>query len=217
MNILIYFKLKERPSSSQASRHILQTYWRTLDDVHVALYTLTVSVSVLYYHQPINAVSVSSFTIIKCKIFKNENHSNTGWCGRQSRGLLCWLPPELLLGLSSLMGLEWKAQAEWLPHRPTFRHIQFQSEPAPISRASQHLNRRLSQLLDHCAPLEWSWFLINGIHTFVKRGSERKWLPKKEQGNLIETFSPHAQLSDTKLLLSEGNRRRTTRDLHVFS
>lgn len=94
--------------------------------------------------------------------------------------------------------------------------IQFQWKPAQISTAGQHLNSGLSQLFDHCGPLEWSWFLINGIHTFVKRRKWKKWSKggqkeREKRDNLIphsppETFSPRTRLSDTKRLLSGVNR-----------
>lgn len=74
----------------------------------------------------------------------------------------------LPLPLSFLM--RFKRKPQWLNscHTEPQIDIQFQSKPAQISTANQHLNSGLSQLLDHYAPFEWSQFPVNGIHAFAK-------------------------------------------------
>lgn len=88
------------------------------------------------------------------------------------------------------MRFKWKPQ--WLNscHTEPQIDIQFQSKPAQISTANQHLSSELSQLLDHYAPLEWSQFPVNGIHAFAKRGSERLGSPKKKREKLISHSPP---------------------------
>ena len=147
------------------------------------------------------------------------------------KGLLHWLVSEFLFCVFSLMGFKWKPQSLNSCHTDPQTDIQFQSKPAQISTASQHLNSGLSQLLDHYTPLEWSWFPVNGIHAFVKRGSERNGCQRKKRENLIshspsETFSLCTQLADTKLLLSGESgvnrvllrsRDKATGNLRAFS
>ena len=62
--------------------------------------------------------------------------------------------------------------------------------PAQISTASQHLNSGLSQLLDHYTPFEWSWFSLNGLHTFVKQGSERHGCKRRKGRTLFHIHLP---------------------------
>lgn len=148
---------------------------------------LTVLVSVLYHCHIINTeLAASCFTVIKCKILKPKKRRYHGvvWKAKQRFAPQVGLWTFTWLVLFNGMGVK----AEWPPHRPTLRHIQFQPEPAPISTASQHLNSRLSQLLDHCAPPEWSWFLINGIHTFVKWGSKRNGSTRRSETTLMKPF-----------------------------
>lgn len=82
-------------------------------------------------------------------------------------------------------------------HTVPHSDIQCDWTPAQISTAGKHLNSRLSQLLDHCGPLEWSWFLINGISTFVRKW--KKWSKGGKKKREREKRQPYSTFTSWNL------------------